>query len=183
MSWLQANGAACAVLQEQRGQKRKLEEEDSDEEPYDEVKWSLQDCAWTFSSTLCEGNVSHRISCPRPAVSPLAFGLPQVLCSHCRLWEDGWKDRYYQSKFDVGAEEQEFKIYSGKPEKCCLPSWRWPKLCSYLQFPSAVSTISGNEYVLGPVLGAASTTTRWVSPYVSDLFLKSLAVVVEVVLT
>lgn len=28
-----------------------------------------------------------------------------------RLWEDGWKDRYYQSKFGVEAEDmQEFRV-------------------------------------------------------------------------
>ena len=26
-----------------------------------------------------------------------------------RLWEDGFKDRYYESKFDVGAEDKEFR--------------------------------------------------------------------------
>ena len=31
-----------------------------------------------------------------------------VVCS-CRLWEDGWKDRYYESKFAVGQEDLEFR--------------------------------------------------------------------------
>lgn len=26
-----------------------------------------------------------------------------------RLWEDGFKDRYYESKFDVGADNLEFR--------------------------------------------------------------------------
>lgn len=26
-----------------------------------------------------------------------------------RLWEDGFKDRYYESKFDVGADKLEFR--------------------------------------------------------------------------
>ena len=26
-----------------------------------------------------------------------------------RLWEDGWKDRYYQSKFDVGPDDIAFR--------------------------------------------------------------------------
>lgn len=26
-----------------------------------------------------------------------------------RLWEDGFKDRYYESKFDVGPEQLEFR--------------------------------------------------------------------------
>lgn len=26
-----------------------------------------------------------------------------------RLWEDGFKDRYYESKFDVGADQLEFR--------------------------------------------------------------------------
>ena len=26
-----------------------------------------------------------------------------------RLWEDGWKDRYYKNKFDVDADDQEFR--------------------------------------------------------------------------
>lgn len=26
-----------------------------------------------------------------------------------RLWEDGFKDRYYESKFDVGSDQLEFR--------------------------------------------------------------------------
>ena len=26
-----------------------------------------------------------------------------------RLWEDGWKDRYYKSKFDCDPSDQEFR--------------------------------------------------------------------------
>ena len=26
-----------------------------------------------------------------------------------RLWEDGWKDRYYETKFGVGQEDLEFR--------------------------------------------------------------------------
>jgi len=26
-----------------------------------------------------------------------------------RLWEDGWKDRYYESKFAVGSEDIAFR--------------------------------------------------------------------------
>ena len=26
----------------------------------------------------------------------------------CRLWEDGWKDRYYETKFDVSCEDTDF---------------------------------------------------------------------------
>ena len=25
-----------------------------------------------------------------------------------RLWEDGWKDRYYETKFDVSCDDTEF---------------------------------------------------------------------------
>ncbi|CAL1532127.1 unnamed protein product [Lymnaea stagnalis] len=31
-----------------------------------------------------------------------------------RLWEDGWKDRYYKSKFDVDADDQEFRYTVAK---------------------------------------------------------------------
>jgi len=27
----------------------------------------------------------------------------------CRLWEDGWKQRYYESKFNVGPDEIAFR--------------------------------------------------------------------------
>lgn len=27
----------------------------------------------------------------------------------CRLWEDGWKQRYYKTKFDVDATDDEFR--------------------------------------------------------------------------
>lgn len=28
---------------------------------------------------------------------------------HCRLWEDGWKQRYYKTKFDVDVEDEDFR--------------------------------------------------------------------------
>ena len=31
-----------------------------------------------------------------------------------RLWEDGFKDRYYESKFDVAAENIEFRHEVGR---------------------------------------------------------------------
>ena len=35
----------------------------------------------------------------------------------CRLWEDGWKQRYYESKFNVGPDEIDFRhtVVSGIP--------------------------------------------------------------------
>jgi hypothetical protein len=32
-----------------------------------------------------------------------------LFSSLLRLWEDGWKDRYYVGKFSVGPEDQEFR--------------------------------------------------------------------------
>lgn len=31
------------------------------------------------------------------------------MCFTDRLWEDGWKDRYYSSKFEVDGSDQEFR--------------------------------------------------------------------------
>lgn len=27
----------------------------------------------------------------------------------CRLWEEGWKQRYYKTKFDVDASDEDFR--------------------------------------------------------------------------
>lgn len=27
----------------------------------------------------------------------------------CRLWEEGWKQRYYKNKFDVDASDEDFR--------------------------------------------------------------------------
>ena len=35
-----------------------------------------------------------------------------TICLHnlgCRLWEDGFKDRYYKNKFDVDTEDIAFR--------------------------------------------------------------------------
>lgn len=32
-----------------------------------------------------------------------------ILVFYYRLWEDGWKDRYYKSKFDVDSNDIEFR--------------------------------------------------------------------------
>lgn len=32
-----------------------------------------------------------------------------VINVFCRLWEDGWKQRYYKTKFDVDATDDEFR--------------------------------------------------------------------------
>ena len=38
------------------------------------------------------------------------FSYDKLWClTNCRLWEDGWKERYYQSKFDVGPEDDDFR--------------------------------------------------------------------------
>lgn len=31
------------------------------------------------------------------------------LCLLCRLWESGWKQRYYKNKFDVDASDEKFR--------------------------------------------------------------------------
>lgn len=30
-------------------------------------------------------------------------------CLFCRLWETGWKQRYYKNKFDVDASDEKFR--------------------------------------------------------------------------
>lgn len=31
------------------------------------------------------------------------------ICLLCRLWESGWKQRYYKNKFDVDASDEKFR--------------------------------------------------------------------------
>lgn len=64
-----------------------------------------------------------------------------------RLWEDGFKDRYYESKFDVGADNFEFRAEVGRQyvrglcwvlryyyQGCA--SWKWYFPYHYAPFAS-----------------------------------------------
>lgn len=50
--------------------------------------------------------------CSALGVLLLAVGLTgevSLLILSFRLWEDGWKDRYYKNKFDVDADDIAFR--------------------------------------------------------------------------
>ncbi|XP_070576622.1 5'-3' exoribonuclease 2-like [Ptychodera flava] len=64
-----------------------------------------------------------------------------------RLWEDGWRNRYYESKFDVSADDDEFvhKVMSSYVEGLCwvlryyyqgCASWDWYYPFHYAPFAS-----------------------------------------------
>ncbi|XP_055908487.1 5'-3' exoribonuclease 2 homolog isoform X2 [Eupeodes corollae] len=71
-----------------------------------------------------------------------------------RLWEDGFKDRYYESKFDVGAENLEFRysvalqyvrglswVLKYYYQGCA--SWKWYFPYHYAPFASDFKNIAG----------------------------------------
>ena len=70
-----------------------------------------------------------------------------------RLWEDGWKDRYYRQKFGVSEDDVEFrhKVAQAYTEGLCwvlkyyyqgCVSWDWYYPYHYAPFASDFDTIS-----------------------------------------
>uniref|UniRef100_A0AAX7VJS4 5'-3' exoribonuclease n=1 Tax=Astatotilapia calliptera TaxID=8154 RepID=A0AAX7VJS4_ASTCA len=72
-------------------------------------------------------------------------------CDHpfvsCRLWEEGWKQRYYKNKFDVDATDEDFrrKVVQSYVEGLCwvlryyyqgCASWKWYFPFHYAPFAS-----------------------------------------------
>uniref|UniRef100_A0AAR2JKS9 5'-3' exoribonuclease n=1 Tax=Pygocentrus nattereri TaxID=42514 RepID=A0AAR2JKS9_PYGNA len=51
-----------------------------------------------------------------------------------RLWEDGWKQRYYKNKFDVDETDEEFRKKVVKSYGCA--SWKWYFPFHYAPFAS-----------------------------------------------
>lgn len=71
-----------------------------------------------------------------------------------RLWEDGFKDRYYESKFDVGPDNLQFRYNVGLQyvKGLCwvlryyyqgCASWKWYFPYHYAPFASDFVNISG----------------------------------------
>uniref|UniRef100_A0A671SGH9 5'-3' exoribonuclease n=1 Tax=Sinocyclocheilus anshuiensis TaxID=1608454 RepID=A0A671SGH9_9TELE len=71
-----------------------------------------------------------------------------------RLWEDGWKQRYYKTKFDVDATDDEFrkKVVQSYVEGLCwvlryyyqgCASWKWYFPFHYAPFASDFKDIKG----------------------------------------
>ncbi|XP_053567988.1 5'-3' exoribonuclease 2 [Bombina bombina] len=71
-----------------------------------------------------------------------------------RLWEDGWKQRYYKNKFDVDASDEKFrrKVVQSYVEGLCwvlryyyqgCASWKWFFPFHYAPFASDFENISG----------------------------------------
>lgn len=69
-----------------------------------------------------------------------------------RLWEDGWKERYYQAKFEVSADDYEFrrKVAHAYVEGLCwvlryyyqgCASWQWFFPFHYAPFASDMDMI------------------------------------------
>ncbi|KAL0967284.1 hypothetical protein UPYG_G00250290 [Umbra pygmaea] len=79
-----------------------------------------------------------------------------------RLWEDGWKQRYYKTKFDVDATDDEFrkKVVKSYVEGLCwvlryyyqgCASWKWFFPFHYAPFASDFKDIKGmfTDFELG----------------------------------
>ncbi|CAL8314988.1 unnamed protein product [Merluccius merluccius] len=71
-----------------------------------------------------------------------------------RLWEDGWKQRYYKTKFDVDASDEDFKkkVVRSYVEGLCwvlryyyqgCASWKWYFPFHYAPFASDFKDIKG----------------------------------------
>ncbi|XP_078130514.1 5'-3' exoribonuclease 2 isoform X2 [Sander vitreus] len=71
-----------------------------------------------------------------------------------RLWEDGWKQRYYKTKFDVDVEDEDFrkKVVKSYVEGLCwvlryyyqgCASWKWYFPFHYAPFASDFKDIKG----------------------------------------
>uniref|UniRef100_A0A8C9TSF2 5'-3' exoribonuclease n=1 Tax=Scleropages formosus TaxID=113540 RepID=A0A8C9TSF2_SCLFO len=58
-----------------------------------------------------------------------------------RLWEDGWKQRYYKTKFDVDASDETFRRKVVKSYGCA--SWKWYFPFHYAPFASDFKDIKG----------------------------------------
>lgn len=71
----------------------------------------------------------------------------------CRLWEDGWKQRYYKTKFDVDVTDEDFRrrVVQSYVEGLCwvlryyyqvtlnsLSGFIYIKRCHDLNFPDRV---------------------------------------------
>lgn len=67
----------------------------------------------------------------------------------CRLWEEGWKQRYYKNKFDVDATDEDFrrKVVQSYVEGLCwvlryyyqvTEVTRWVQYCVQTSMSSAV---------------------------------------------
>uniref|UniRef100_A0A8L0DTE0 5'-3' exoribonuclease n=1 Tax=Oncorhynchus mykiss TaxID=8022 RepID=A0A8L0DTE0_ONCMY len=66
-----------------------------------------------------------------------------------RLWEDGWKQRYYKTKFDVDATDDDFRKKVVKSYGCA--SWKWYFPFHYAPFASDFKDIKGmfTDFELG----------------------------------
>lgn len=52
----------------------------------------------------------------------------------CRLWEEGWKQRYYKNKFDVDVMDEDFrrKVVRSYVEGLCWVLRYYYQVCSYV---------------------------------------------------
>ncbi|KJH53370.1 XRN 5'-3' exonuclease [Dictyocaulus viviparus] len=89
----------------------------------------------------------------RKADAPLDLDSDEEPTDEIRLFESGWKDRYYRAKFDVGAEDVEFrrKVAWAYVEGLCwvlkyyyqgCVSWDWYFPYHYAPFASDFDTVS-----------------------------------------
>uniref|UniRef100_A0A7N6F725 5'-3' exoribonuclease n=1 Tax=Anabas testudineus TaxID=64144 RepID=A0A7N6F725_ANATE len=58
-----------------------------------------------------------------------------------RLWEEGWKQRYYKTKFDVDVTDEDFRQRVVKSYGCA--SWKWYFPFHYAPFASDFKDIKG----------------------------------------
>uniref|UniRef100_A0A0K0CTQ1 5'-3' exoribonuclease n=1 Tax=Angiostrongylus cantonensis TaxID=6313 RepID=A0A0K0CTQ1_ANGCA len=101
------------------------------------------------SSSVDGGNSNRK----RKTDAPLDLDSDEDCVDEIRLFESGWKDRYYRAKFDVGEEDVEFrrKVAWAYVEGLCwvlkyyyqgCVSWDWYFPYHYAPFASDFDTVS-----------------------------------------
>uniref|UniRef100_A0A671SJM9 5'-3' exoribonuclease n=1 Tax=Sinocyclocheilus anshuiensis TaxID=1608454 RepID=A0A671SJM9_9TELE len=126
---------------------------------------AVQNARQTAYEMRMKGNQlnQHECNSDGPPFQPI-FGENDKLRGVCicdcvvnvfhRLWEDGWKQRYYKTKFDVDATDDEFrkKVVQSYVEGLCwvlryyyqgCASWKWYFPFHYAPFASDFKDIKG----------------------------------------
>uniref|UniRef100_A0A8C4X1D6 5'-3' exoribonuclease n=1 Tax=Eptatretus burgeri TaxID=7764 RepID=A0A8C4X1D6_EPTBU len=114
-----------------------------------------QSAAQALRSSLRDGQLSYgsantsggSLGSPSPGKRPSENDDEPEPEDNVRLWEDGWKERYYRNKFDVSSGDSEFKygVVQAYVHGLCwvlryyyqgCPSWKWFYPYHYAPFAS-----------------------------------------------